>query len=70
MRIDLLEALVIKYESEMASAAANIRTYVEGSVGIGEHPDLVEAVETQVKRFNEASELCVTTKRLIEKLNG
>ena len=35
------EALIIKYEGEIAEAKANIQVYMNNSVGIGEHPDIV-----------------------------
>lgn len=52
-----LEALKLKYEAEMSAAKANLSVYMNSSVGIGEHPDIVEAVETQVRRYNEAKEM-------------
>jgi len=52
-----LEALKLKYEAEMNAAKANLSVYMNSSVGIGEHPDIVEAVETQVRRYNEAKEM-------------
>ncbi len=62
-----LTALKTKYEAEMLIAKCNIDTYIESSVGIGEHPDLVEAIDTQVRRYNEAKELHSTIEELIEK---
>ena len=40
----------------MEEALANIAVY-EKSVGIGEHPDLVEAVESQVDKYVHALEM-------------
>ena len=37
----------MKLEGEVAVAKANIEVYMTSSVGIGEHPDLVAAIETQ-----------------------
>lgn len=51
-----LGVLSAKYQAEMDAALVNIQVY-ENSVGIGEHPDIVSAVEEQVKRFAEAKEL-------------
>ena len=44
---NLINALRLKLEGEMAVAKANIEVYMTSSVGIGEHPDLVAAIETQ-----------------------
>lgn len=69
MRTDILESLVMKYQSEMAMASSNIKTYMLNSSGIGEHGDVVEAVEEQVKRFNEASEMVNTLSFLLDSMN-
>ena len=37
----------MKLEGEVAVAKANIEVYMTSSVGIGEHPDLVAAIESQ-----------------------
>ena len=37
----------MKLEGEVAVAKANIEVYMTNSVGIGEHPDLVAAIESQ-----------------------
>jgi DNA repair exonuclease SbcCD ATPase subunit len=52
----LLKALVKKLEGEIAVAQANVEVYLKSSVGIGEHPDIVEAIETQVTKIAEAEE--------------
>ena len=62
--IKILDAIKQKYEAEMSSAILNIQVY-KNAVGIGEHPDIVEAVEMQVKRYNEASEMVDAVNQLI-----
>ena len=52
----LMEALVKKLEGEIAVAKANVEVYLKSSVGIGEHPDIVEAIETQVSKIAEAED--------------
>ena len=52
----LLDALIKKLEGEVAVAKANINVYLNQSVGIGEHPDIVESIETQVAKMAEAQE--------------
>ena len=47
MRSNLINALRLKLEGEVAVARANIEVYMTSSVGIGEHPDLVAAIESQ-----------------------
>lgn len=60
----LLEALVKKLEGEIAVAKANVKTYVRNSTGIGEHPEIVEAIETQVVKIAEAQDKIDTIKEL------
>ena len=40
----LLQALKKKLEGDLAVARANILIYKDKSVGIGEHPEIVQAV--------------------------
>jgi hypothetical protein len=56
MREQLLRAVRSKHQAKMEEALVNIDVY-ERSVGIGEHPDLVEAVETQVDKYVHALEM-------------
>ncbi len=52
----LLEALVKKLEGEVEVAKANVIVYTRNSVGIGEHPEVVEAIEAQVEKIANAQE--------------
>ena len=52
----LLEALVKKLEGEVEVAKANVMVYTRNSVGIGEHPEIVEAIEAQVEKIANAQE--------------
>lgn len=52
----LLEALIKKLEGEVAMAKANIKVYENNPAGIGEHPDVVQAIETQIEAIANAEE--------------
>ena len=52
----IIKALQKKYEAEIASAQANIQVYLDHPVGIGEHPDLVAAVDHQVQVMAESKD--------------
>ena len=43
-----LNALRLQYESEIAKAKDNIEVYLTNPAGIGEHPDLAAAIDSQV----------------------
>ena len=59
----LLRALCLKLEGEIEVAKANVMVYQRSSVGIGEHPDIVEAIETQISKIAEAEDKLETIKR-------
>ena len=52
----LLLALELKYEGDIAIGRANIEVYMDNSAGIGAHPDIVNAVDSQIEKVAEASE--------------
>ena len=52
----LLLALELKYEGDIAIGKANIDVYMGNAAGIGEHPDIVNAVDSQIDNVAEASE--------------
>jgi hypothetical protein len=52
----LLLALELKYEGDIAIGKANIEVYMGNAAGIGEHPDIVNAVDSQIDKVAEASE--------------
>jgi hypothetical protein len=58
----LLEALIKRLEGEIAVAKANINIYLKSSVGIGEHPDIIGAIETQIELIANAEEKIHTIK--------
>ncbi len=52
----MLEALKAKYKAEVMAAKVNIKVYLDNPVGIGEHPDLVSAVDSEISKLAEAEE--------------
>ena len=53
---NLLKALIAKLQGEIEVAKANIQVYEVNPAGIGEHPDLVAAIESQVEIITAADE--------------
>ena len=47
----MIDALRKMYEAEIAHARANVDVYLKHPVGIGEHPDLVSAVDEQIDKM-------------------
>ena len=52
----MLVALMLQYEAEIAKAKANVKVYMSNPAGIGEHPDLVAAVDSQVELIAHAED--------------
>jgi len=52
----IIKALTKKYEGQMAEAEANIAVYMNNPAGIGEHPEILEAIDSQVAKYAEAEE--------------
>ena len=52
----MLEALQAKYKAEVMAAKANIKVYLDNPVGIGEHSDLVSAVDFEITKLAAAEE--------------
>ena len=59
----IINALRKKYEYEIASAKANIGAYQKNPTGIGEHPEIIEAIETQIEKIANAEEKIATIEK-------
>ena len=62
---DLLSALVKRYVGDIAAATANIEVYQSNPVGIGEHPDVVAAMDMEVTKLADAEDKLETVKNLL-----
>tara|TARA_B100001287_G_C22568444_1_gene475030 strand:- start:520 stop:738 length:219 start_codon:yes stop_codon:yes gene_type:complete len=60
----LVKALAKKLEGDIAIAQANIDVFLEQSVGVGEHSDVVKAIETNVEALASADEKLQILKKL------
>ena len=47
------KALEIKYEAKIAEAIATLDLYFRNSVGIGEHPDILEVLDNYMSVLDE-----------------
>ena len=52
----MYDALVKKYESEIAEAEATLMVYMEHPVGIGEHPQHLEEMDKYVEKLATAND--------------
>ena len=56
MKRAILDALVAKYEADIAHADETLKIYLENSVGIGEHPQHIEECDKLVEKIASAKE--------------
>jgi hypothetical protein len=52
----LYKGLEAMYKGEIAKAEANIDVYFNNSVGVGEHPDIIEAIDQQIDKLAQAKD--------------
>ena len=51
-----MKSLKLQYESEIAKGKDNIEVYLSNPAGIGEHPDLAAAIDSQVEVIAHAED--------------
>ena len=56
MRAIILDALRKKYEGVISECYANIEKYLRNPNGIGEHPEILESIDTQLEKLTAAQE--------------
>ena len=56
MKSRILDALRVKYRGEMEFHRMNIDIYLKNPVGIGEHPDVLGAIDTEVEALAAVTE--------------
>ena len=56
MRDTLINALKEGYSGDLSRAKANIEVYLSNPTGIGEHPDIISAIDEELSKVAEANE--------------
>jgi len=56
MKNRILDALKAKYSGEMEYHRMNIDVYLKNPVGIGEHPDILGAIDSEVEKLASVTE--------------
>ena len=52
LRDDLLEASKKNFEAQIENHRINIENMLNNSVGVGEHPDLMETIEGELEKMS------------------
>ena len=63
MKRAILDALEAKYQADIAHADATLTIYLENSVGIGEHPQVVEEMSKQMENLAAAEDVLGSLRR-------
>ena len=64
----IIEALRKKYEGDIAVAKANVKVYMTTPAGIGDHSNVVQAVDEQVSLIANAQDKLVALKHFDQRL--
>ena len=56
LRQDIITALVAESEGQIQKAKMNVEVYLHNPVGIGEHPDVLAAIQEQLDIIAESTE--------------
>jgi hypothetical protein len=70
IRERMFEALLKKYESEVAEAEATLMVYMENPVGIGEHPQHLEEMDKFVEQLSNSSDKLINLKEFYARNYG
>ena len=62
----MIDALTLKYESEIAEAEATLLVYFSNPVGIGEHPQHLEEMDKYVEKMANAKDKIETLKEFVK----
>lgn len=52
-----VKALRAKYEAQKLEALATIDVYMNNAVGVGEHPGILDVLDEQLRKVDEANSL-------------
>lgn len=67
---ELLNALYTFYEGNIAKAQANLMVYLDNPAGIGEHPDVIEAMDSQVTILVENQDKREAVQQLLDNIES
>jgi len=68
LREDIVRALIQKFEGEIASHKINVEIMLENTVGVGEHPNIIETIEQELEKMSTCEDkLSVLQKHFMDK---
>ena len=59
---NIYKALRLKYEAQRAEAEINLLNYFKSSVGVAEHPNIIETMDIEIDKLATAEDKLKTLK--------
>jgi len=66
----LLDALYAKYQADKADAVARLNIYLSSSVGIGEHPQHIDEMDSIIEQYATAEDKRQALNRMIANIKN
>jgi len=66
MSKQIVDALQSRYIAEKLEAIANLQIYLSNSVGVGEHPNVVEECDKLIQSIGDADDKLNTLKNIFD----
>jgi hypothetical protein len=63
MREKLIRAFISHAQGHVDKHVANIEVYLDNPAGIGEHSDIIEAIEIEMKQISEYDDMLEMVKK-------
>ena len=57
MKEEIYKALKLKYEAKQQEAKVNLNILLDMTVGVADHPDVIDTADRLLKKYAEATEL-------------
>ena len=70
IKLYVYDALKFKYKAEIKEAETNIINYVTNSVGVAEHPNIIESMDLLIDKLATAEDKLRTLKEYFDELTG
>ena len=65
-RTNMIQAIKSHAEGHIKKHTMNVEIYLKNSVGVGEHPDIIEAIEKELKLIAEYDDQLEVIKKYFE----
>ena len=66
LREDIIKALIQKFEGEISAHKVKVEIMLENTVGVGEHPNITETVESELEIIASYEDKLAVLKKYFE----